>query len=236
MTMISDRIQANSSRRPKPVQEAEPGGSQVPAREVPPRPPKLRRRPMLIAVSAALVIIGGLTSAWAYSTSTTTQQVVAVRTDVPQGEVIARDDLQVVRISLDPALASVPAERLDTLVGQHAALALIAGSLISDRAVTPTEVPAPGMSVVGLALGPGQLPAGPLTVGDKVRIVSTPGKQGDVNPSALRSFTGKAVVIRAADASGQTEVSVEVPAKQAAEIAARSATGNVALLLDARDR
>ncbi|WP_375424839.1 SAF domain-containing protein [uncultured Friedmanniella sp.] len=191
---------------------------------------------MVVAVSVALVIVGGLISAWAYSTSTTTQQVVAVRIDVPQGDVITRDDLQVVRVSLDPALSSVPAERLDTLVGQHAAVALTAGSLISDRAVTPTEVPAPGMSVVGLALGPGQLPAGPLTVGDKVRIVSTPGKQGDVNPSTLRSFTGKAVVIREADASGQTEVSVEVLAKQAAEIATRSATGNVALLLDARDR
>lgn len=236
MTMISDRVRTDSRRRPKPVQETEPDGQEARAREVLPHPPKLRRRPMLIAVSAALVIIGGLTSAWAYSTSTTTQQVVAVRTDVPQGEVITRDSLEVVRISLDPALASVPVERRDTLVGQHAAFALTAGSLISDRAVTPTEVPAPGMSVVGLALGPGQLPAGPIAVGDNVRIVSTPGKQGDVDPTSLRSFTGKAVVIRPAEASGQTEVSVEVPAKQAAEIAARSATGNVALLLDARDR
>ena len=232
--MISDRVRTTSGRRPKLTPGAETGGRAVSSGEVPPQPPKLRRRLMLIAVSAALVIVGGLTSAWAYSTSTTTQQVVAVRTDVPQGEVITRDDLQVVRISLDPALSSVPAGRLDALVGQHAASALTAGSLISDRAVTPTEVPAPGTSVVGLALGPGQLPAGPIAVGDNVRIVSTPGKQGDVDPSALRSFRGKAVVIRAADASGQTEVSVEVPANQAAELAARSATGNVALLLDAR--
>src|SRR4051794_39920219 len=236
MTMVSDRAQTSSSRRSKVAQEAETTRRATPSSEGPPAPPKLRRRPMLVAVSAALVIVGGLTSVWAYSTSTATQQVVAIRTDVPQGEVINREDLQVVRISLDPALSSVPAERLDALVGQHAAFALTAGSLLSDRAVTPTEVPAPGTSVVGLALGPGQLPAGPIEVGDKVRIVSTPGKQGDVNPSTLRSFTGKAVVIRAADASGQVEVSVEVLANQATEIAARSATGNVALLLDARDR
>jgi hypothetical protein len=236
VTMLGDRVRTSSSRRSKVAQESETTARAMPSREVPPPPPKLRRRPILVAVSAALVIIGGLASAWAYSTSTTTQQVVAVRTDVPRGEVITRNDLQVVRISLDPALSSVPAERLDALVGQHAAFALTAGSLVSDRAVTPTEVPAPGTSVVGLALGPGQLPAGPIAVGDNVRIVSTPGKQGDVNPSALRSFTGTAVVIRAADASGQVEVSVEVPANQAAEIAARSATGNVALLLDARDR
>lgn len=236
MTIVSDRVRPSSGRRSKVAQEAETTERAVPSREVPAPPPKLRRRPMLVAVSAALVVIGGLTSAWAYSTSTTTQQVVAVRTDVPQGEVITRDDLQVIRISLDPALSSVPAERLDALVGQHAAFALTAGSLISDRAVTPTEVPAPGTSVVGLALGPGQLPAGPIAVGDNVRIVSTPGKQGDVDPSALRSFRGKAVVITPADASGLVGVSVQVPANQAAEIAARSATGNVALLLEARER
>ena len=48
-------------------------------------PPKLRRRPLLVVASVAAVCFGGLLGAWAYTSVTTAQEVVAVRTTVPRG-------------------------------------------------------------------------------------------------------------------------------------------------------
>ncbi len=101
--------------------------------------------------------------------------------------------------------------------------------------VTQDVAPHKGMSVVGLALAPGQLPSQPLRVGDPVRVVSTPGQQGDVVAQDVRVFTASVVQVGAADVSGRISVSVEVAEQQAPELAARSASGKVALVVDARE-
>lgn len=203
---------------------------------VPVAPPRLQRRPMVALISAALVVLGAVLSVWAYSSLGNAQEVVAVRTDVARGEVITADALQVVRVGVDPALQVVPASGLDDLVGQHAATDLKAGQLVVPAAVTTDVVPHAGFSVVGLSLSSGQLPTGTLIPGDPVRVVSTPGQQGEVAADDLRVFTGMVVQVAPVDASGNVAVVVEVSADQAAELAARAATGKLAVVLDARER
>jgi hypothetical protein len=75
--------------------------AQTPARaEVPmlAQPPKLRRRPALIAASVAAVAIGALLSLWAYNSTANTHDVLAVRHSVARGQVITADDLVTVKI------------------------------------------------------------------------------------------------------------------------------------------
>lgn len=222
--------------RPGPEHGAGQAGTPAGARPTVGPAPRMRRRPALIAVSLALVVVGALVSVWAYTSLGSSREVVAVRTDVAMGSVIARESLVMVRVGVDPALQVVPADRIDTVVGQRAAVDLRAGQLMVPAAVSDDVVPHRGNSVVGLSLGPGQLPGEPLRVGDRVRVVSTPGQQGDVVAADVGVFGGVVVGVTGEDPSGKSTVSVEVPEKQAPELAARSATGKIALVLDSRER
>jgi hypothetical protein len=125
---------------------------------------------------------------------------------------------------------------MSSLVGQRAAMDMAAGSLITGENVTKKVLPAEGMSVVGVALPPSLMPGEALLAGDRVRIIATPGQQGDVGQEPPASIAATVVGLYPNAENGQTVVSLEVPEGQAAELAARAATGKVALVLDSRER
>ena len=199
-------------------------------------PPKLRRSPLLVVASVAAICLGALLAVWAYTSVTMTNDVVAVRSSVPRGAVIQRADLVTVRIGVDPALHPIPAAQVDRVVGQRAAADLSAGGLVTEEAIIPTVVPGRALSLVGVALPPSLLPGEPLQTGDTVRVVATPGQQGEVTRTKLRTITATVVSVHPDVDNGISVVSVLVPTDQAAELAARSATGRVALVLDSRER
>jgi hypothetical protein len=91
------------------------------------------------------------------------------------------------------------------------------------------------MSVVGIALAAGMMPAEPLNPGDAVRLVQTPGQQGEVSGSPV-TVMATVVEVQAAKTADLTIVDVLVPSDVAADLAARAATGKVALVLDSRER
>ncbi len=199
-------------------------------------PTRTRRRPGVLAAGVALVVVGALGAAYLTQVVGDTAEVVAVARDVQPGEVIERADLTVADVSTDPALNPVPASRLTELVGQRAAVALTTGSLLTDAAVTEQVLPAAGQSLVGVALQPAQLPAGPLQAGDRIRIVDTPASQGEPPASTPQAIPGVVVSAAGPDDTGQRIVDVTVPSGQAADLAARVATGRIALILDTRER
>ncbi len=198
-------------------------------------PPKLRRRPVALLVSVATIVLGSLAGLWLWTATGHTTEVLAVRTLVHRGEVIDRDDLMVVRVSLDPAVKTVPAAQANAIAGQRAALDLAPGGLLTGDALTALVVPAKGTSVVGIGLAPGMLPAEPIAPGDAVRVVQTPGPQGEVAGTPV-TIPATVVGVHPAEAGDQTIVDVLVPAEAAADLAARAATGKVALVLDSRER
>jgi hypothetical protein len=199
-------------------------------------PPRTRRRTGILAVGVALVALGALGAAYLTQAVGGTVAVVAVARDVAPGEVVQAADLTIADISTDPALSPVPAGQLQSVIGQRAAVALTAGSLLTDAAVTPTVVPTAGRSLVGVALTAAQLPAEPLQSGDRVRIVDTPTTQGEPPTTAPATIAGEVASVVGPDDTGLTVVNVTVPAGQAADLAARVATGRVALVLDSRER
>jgi len=198
--------------------------------------PKLRRRPALIAASVAAICLGALLAAFAWTATSNTQSVLAMRVAVERGAVIGPDDVMTVQVSTDPALRPVPASQASTVVGQRAATDIAAGTLVTSEQVSDTVLPAAGMSIVGVGLPASQMPGEPLLVGDRVRVVATPGQSGEVTAGEQVTIAATVVGVRVNNENGQNVVSVEVPEQDAAELAARAATGNVALVLDSRER
>jgi len=199
-------------------------------------PPRTRRRSGVLAAGVALVTVGALGAAYLTQVVGNTLQVVAVSRDIQAGQVIDRADLTVADVTTDPALRPVQASRLPDLVGQRAALTLTAGSLLTDASVTRQVLPAAGQSLVGVALQPAQLPTEPLQAGDRIRIVDTPASQGEPPAATPKSIPAVVVSTEAPDDHGQRIVNVTVPSGQAADLAARVATGRIALVLDSRER
>ena len=150
----------------------EPGASITP-------PPKLRRRPALVVAAVVVTALGCLLGAWAWSATTDTQEVLAARDTIHRGDVIEAEDIQRIRISGDPALSPLPASAYDDVVGQRAALDIAAGGLLTSESTADEPLPPQGQSIVGISLTPAQVPAMPLYGGDKVRIIVTPGDNGD---------------------------------------------------------
>ena len=72
--------------------------------------------------------------------------------------------------------------------------------------------------------------------GDRIRVVATPGAQGEFTNEPPVTIPAVVVGVRAQVDTGVSVVSVQVPEGRAAELAARAATGNVAVVLDSRER
>lgn len=222
------------------------GGGPTPPNTTPPSleppvtvaaPPKLRRRPVMALAGVGLVVLGALAAVWVYLSSTDAVSVVAVRETVMRGETITAGDLMTVQVTPDPALQVVPAAELDSYVGQRAARDLSAGSLLTPDAAAAAVVPAEGQSVVGLALTPELMPGEPLQIGDRVRVIATPGQSGD--PAAFDAadtvFPAEVVGVSGSVETGKTVVSVLVPESEAAQIAQWASAGRVAVVLDSRE-
>ncbi|MGI5451387.1 SAF domain-containing protein [Streptomyces sp. CA-243310] len=200
-----------------------------------------RRRPGLIALSVALIAAGGLSGALLFTASGERSSVLVVAHDVPVGATITAADLAPASLALDPAVKAVPVTKKSSMVGQRAAVALKAGSLLSPGQVTSVSLVKAGEQLVGVALKPSQLPATRLGPGQKVLIVSTPdpaqaaaasgGKAGEP-VAAPKTLAATVVAVGvAAPATGVVVVDVAVPAADGPTLAARVATGAVALII-----
>jgi hypothetical protein len=197
---------------------------------------KKRRRPLVFALCAVLVALGALGAAFAFTSANETQEVLVVNRDVARGAIIEPGDLSVVRLSVDPALTPISGGKKTTIEGGRAAVDLWAGTLLSEQHVTENLVPGQGESLVGISLTAAQMPSEPLYAGDSVRIVTTPGEQGDVTDADPVTIEATVAGVSHVEETGETVVDVSVQQQDSADLAARAATGRVALVLDARER
>ena len=208
----------------------------VAGRPTPPVVPVLRgrRRPALMALGASLTALGVLLGVWLVNSSGDRQSVLAVRQQVAYGSVITADDLTTVQLSTGSGIDAISASRLDEIVGQVATTTLTQGSLLVSSSFMATAPPGEGQVLVALAVPTTRLPAGPLQAGDRVLVVDTPAAGAD--PPSLPPNTIPATVVRIGetDANGITIVDVTVATNAGPALAARSATGRIALVLQPR--
>ncbi|EGD43986.1 putative membrane protein [Nocardioidaceae bacterium Broad-1] len=195
-------------------------------------PPKLRRRPIHVVLALIGICLGAIGAAWAWSATTNTEEVLVARTTIERWSTIEASDIERVRISSDAALTPVPASDYNKIVGTRAAVDIAAGGLLTPESTTSDGFPPTGKSIVGVSLTAAQAPATALRGGDPVRVIVTP-TEGSEAPAGAPQFTEAEVVSSHVDeASGQLVVNVLVPYADAPALAARAATGNVALVLD----
>lgn len=235
MTATADRTTAGASvSRPQATVVDGQGPGVLPS------PPKARRRWGLLAAMAALVCLGALGNVWLHQATTNAVQVVAARTTIERGSVITREALMTVQIGGDPALRTVPGSQLENLVGQRAAVDVAAGSLLTSGSATDTNLPGQGYSLVGVGVTPAMMPGTRLVAGDRVRLVTTSAQPGDATSAPPVAVSAVVVNTSAGtDTTGQgaqTIITVQVPTGDAVQLAAMTATGKVAVVLDSRDR
>lgn len=204
---------------------------------VPPAPalpqPKRRRRPLLLAAGAVLVVLGGL-GAYGLATGASHRvAVAALAVDVPWGQTITAADLIEAQIVTDPALHPLAWADRGSAVGHLAAADLHAGALLTDRDIMAGQIPADGQALVGVAVKPGMLPTTELTAQQQVWITRAGGDQPAPQPTGEQTGPIRAVVftVGTPDASGERTVDVLVASADAATVASWSAAGVAAIIV-----
>ncbi|WP_137825994.1 SAF domain-containing protein [Brevibacterium sp. 2SA] len=201
--------------------------------EVPARKAKKRVNLTYVAGAVVLIILGALGVYFVTNQFTNATQVVAVTDTLKRGDTIEGGDVTAFDIPEDQAGGFVSAESIQDLVGQKAVVDIPKGSLITPESIGANVTPPKGYTVVGLSLAPGQLPSTDLTAGDAVRIVDTPGAQGDLPEGKPLATTAQVLSTGTIDQSGKVLVDVLVSTDDAPQLAARASTETIALILDA---
>jgi len=207
---------------------------QRPAPPGPLKPTRARRRPALIALGLALVALSVLASVYLTTSLGQTYQVLAVTKEVTRGATIAADDLAAVDLPTGPTLLKpVRADQLDQIEGKIAATNLSPGQLLTEASAVDELGPPTGQSIVGVALAPSQMPTTKLRLGDKVRVVETPANGGEPPTEAPFAIAATVIGVQPSPLGDQMVVDVQVTSNNAAGLAARAATGRVAIVIDA---
>jgi hypothetical protein len=196
--------------------------------------PRGRRRPALLALGVALMAVGALAAVWLLNAAAQRAPVLYVVRDVPYGSVITEGDLGRVDVSVDPAVRTVPASELDSVIGSIAATELAAGSLLTRGQIGHVAPPMSGEVLVPLALPAARMPAGGLQPGDRVLVVDTPAEGADPVNQAPSTIPATVVRTGETDLNGVTVVDVTVATGDGPALAARTPTGRIALVVQPR--
>lgn len=193
-----------------------------------------RSAPMAVA-GVACVLVGALVFLGLYTGMDRRQEVLAVARPVAAGQVIAAQDLRIVRVSAAEGVAPVQASRSSSVVGKTAAVPLVPGTLLVGGQVGPPSALQAGQAIVGLALKAGQAPAS-LPPGTRVQVVDTlKSANGDaprplvVTASAVVAPGGEGAVKPSTNAT--IVVSLIVPAADAPAVAAAAQDGQISLVV-----
>lgn len=219
---------------PRPSSPAPP----APARTAAAPGPRRQRRWSLALVGVLLTVGSALTFAVLWMNAGDRVPVLAVARDVPAGSTIAAGDLEVVRVSADPGLEPIAAGRRADVVGQTAAVDLVAGTLLTDAHLGEGTLVEAGDAVVGLPLTDAQLPTTDLRPGDTVVVVDTtppdvsaPAADGTATPAAPLGEGRVLSIVDTDDDQGARLVSLVVDEEVAGAITAAAANGTARLYL-----
>jgi len=224
------RTSPNGSRSAAPVNG---GDAPRPPSAPPMLPPRRRRRPAVLITALMLAAAGGGIAATTSIAAGHRAPVLALAHDVPIGAVLTAADLTTARVASDPALHPIPSSQRSWVIGQHASVTLVAGTLLTPSMLTPSSVPGPGQALVAVPVKPGELPARTVVAGDRLLAVTGVANGSGASPDPA---AGSAVPVTVADvgdpgADGTVVVDVVVAQANAVMLARQAAAGQVALVL-----
>lgn len=197
----------------------------------PARLPRGPRRNLPLAALAVVLILGcGAVSGALYLSADERITVVAAARDLPAGTVITAADLTDAELT-GSGFAAIPGDAAYTLIGKTMVGPTPEGTLLNAGMVLERPRPVEGTVAVGLALRPGQLPAGQLAAGRDVVIfevpavtdgqVAAPVEGGDAGDAGSMVLVDRAEVLSVTpDAAGTYLVTVMVDAASARAVSA----------------
>ncbi|WP_244967415.1 SAF domain-containing protein [Streptomyces cacaoi] len=208
--------------------------------------PKRRSR-MRMLVGALVLVAGAGGTALLVQGAGDRSDVLLLARDVPAGQVVSAQDVRVAAVSSDPALHPVPATQKSSVVGQRAGVDLTAGTLLTRKQLRAASGLRSGESMVAVEVARGGAPVEALERGSRVQVVATPGKgetpaetgsgqkqpDGATGGQVSEDIEARVMRVGRMNASGSTVVHLAVDAADASQVAGRSASGRVALTLDA---
>jgi hypothetical protein len=183
------------------------------------RPTARRRSRIAVGLVLGALAIGG--NLLAYASLDEREGVVQVTTNIPAGARITPDMLRIVDVAGDASLTTVPADDLSALIGQHARVHIVSGSLISHVQVQPMPLVGDGKAVVAVQVASGALPDGIREQGPIRLVVPVPATPDD-SSVAPNVVDGIVTAITVDDAAGRSlhSISVELDPAAATWIAA----------------
>jgi hypothetical protein len=165
---------------------------------------------------------------------------LAVVGTVERGDVISSDDLRVVYVSSDDALARMSESQMTEVVGRVALVDLAPGTLVTRSVVADRPTLEEGEGIVGLSLDPGGYPDLGLAPGDRVTIVrsgdtavpeATDDSAGDGETSSSNVIAREATVVSVEELTGDRRlVSVLTTEADAEAVAAAAGSGSLRLV------
>jgi hypothetical protein len=242
MSMTTDRAPAGSQpTTPGGAGWASPRPSGRKGDRLPSRPRE--RKPALAALAVLLILGGALASMSLVLRSGDTVPAIGIATSVPRGQQIPLEAMREVQVARS-GVAFVPWSQRFQVAKFYAATQLTPGSLLAQSQVSRSGLVHSGQVVVGLALKPGQYPAGdpkghPLQVGDTVKVyeVITSGSQSNAGAPPGKLLSASARIYDLQGVSGQSigestrQVSIVVDSESAGAVIQAASNGNVGLVL-----
>lgn len=188
-------------------------------------------RPRGYVALAVMLIVGLATLGYWFATQTGARTPVLVAAHTIQaGQTISRADLTTVSVA--GGVRAVAGDHLSEVVGQTAAVEILAHTPVQLAMVTTTSALAAGQALVGVAVAPGQIPSSGLVAGDLVEVLGLPAKSAAVSSvSSPVLATARVFDVRVNPAAeGGTLITVVVPTPAAYPITVASDAGLVALV------
>ena len=193
-----------------------------------------RRRQLPLVVVGVLLVLGcALAFADASLHLGSREEVLVLSQPVAAGQVLSAGDLRLARVSTGSGLAVVPLDQEESVVGRRAAVALVAGALLTTSEVGAVPPVAAGFDEVAVGLKPGAYPPD-VAPGDRVQVVPVASSSGSstagVTSGSPVSATVLAVDAAPADTSNPTVLSLQVAKRDAGEVASLAAAGQVSVI------
>lgn len=185
----------------------------------------------MVALGVALAAAGALVAVYLWNAAGHRTAVLVMARDVPLGATVQRDDVATAEVSVDANVQTIPAGQTGSVVGKVAVGGLTAGALLSPSQLGTAGPVSAGRMLVPLSLPHARMPSSGLTPGDRLRVVDTPAADADPPTSPPSSIPALVVRVGARDLNGVSVIDVTVASGDGPALAARAATGRIAIVV-----
>ncbi|GIH07020.1 hypothetical protein Rhe02_50870 [Rhizocola hellebori] len=193
------------------------------------------------ALAVLLIIAGALTAGYVAQRMGSTHDFLGVAREVGKGGKISAEDLMIIRVNDAIGLKPIPSSRAGSVIGKHAVMALVPGTLLTMDQVTEIPIPAPGHQLIGLGLEEDQMPSSRLDVGVNVLLVVVPPKNQVILPDKEgataadlvppRTFNATVIDLKPGTKQGLMLINVEVTTADAPTVAALASDDRIVIAL-----